>query len=147
MARWRKRQNLVGREGAAHIFDLRLNWGAMENDQAGESRIRREAVSPLVFANLQRFKMPSFHIDIPLRSGGESTDDILVEWSDDGKKTWKGGSSFDGTPNVQPLDTGPRLRRNRMGQTRTGRHIRITTDAKRRVDILGAYVETDVAPD
>lgn len=147
--RWRKRQNLIGREGAEHIYDMRLNWGAIERDSDGlELAIEREAVSPLVFANLQRFKMRSFHIDVPHREGGEAEDSILVEWSDDGKRTWKGGTSQDGSQsNAQRLDAGPRLRRNRMGQTRTGRHIRITTSAKRRVDILGAYTDTNVAPD
>ncbi len=153
MARWRKRQNLVGREGAAHIFDMRLNWGTMENDQAGEAPIFREAVSPLVFANLQRFKMRQFLIDIPVRSDGLDEDEILIEWSDDGKNIWKGGYSWvrdengNRKKNSKKLKAGQRHRVHRMGQAYVGRHIRITTDAKRRVDILGAYVETDVAPD
>ena len=152
--RWRKRQTLLGRSGTVHIFDQRLNWGEMENDVDGAAAaIHREAISPLIFANLQRFLMRSFHIDVPRRAGGRPVDSVLIEWSDDGKNTWKGGTSLalgdDAQPvsNAQLLDDGPRLRRYRLGQTRTGRHMRLTTSARRRVDILGAYVETDVAPD
>ena len=140
VSRWQKRRNLIGREGAQHIFDMRLNWGIIENDATGaEGRIEREAVSPLVFANLQRFKMRSFLIDVPLRDGGEADDSIVIEWSDDGKRegSWKGrySNAVDGDgdrfENKNLLDDGPRLRRYRLGQTYTGRHIRITTDAKR----------------
>ena len=45
------------------------------------------------------------------------------------------------------LDDGPRFRVTRLGQFREGRNMRITTDAKRRVDILGTYVETNIKDD
>lgn len=146
--RWRKRQTLIGLEGKEHIYDMRLDWGSIEADDDGEEvEIYREAISPLLFANLQRFKMRSISVDIPLRADGETTDEFLFEWSDDGKRTWKGGTAQEGSSKARRLDTGPRFRFNRLGQTRTGRHLRLSTSAKRRVDILGVYVDTDVAPD
>ena len=148
--RWNKHQNIVGREGAEHIFDLRLDWGVIEADSANatDNVIQRESIAPLLFANQQRVNMTSFQIEVPLRSGGQPTDSILVEWSDDGKRTWKGGTAQDGTTSLaHKLDDGPRFRRNRLGQFRIGRHMRLTTSARRRVDVLGAYVETDIAPD
>ena len=146
---WNKRHNLFGREGAKHIFDSRLDWGVVENDTAAEDdiEIAREAVAPILGANQQRVNVNSFQIDLPRRAGGDAADSILIEWSDDSKETWKGGTATDGSSNAQLCDSGPRFRRNRCGQIREGRHVRITTSAKRRVDILGAYVETDVLPD
>jgi len=144
--RWNGQQVLVGREGSAHIFDQRLDWGLIESDMAAgnDQAVAREAVSPRIFANLQRFNMRSFQIDVPQRTGGQNTDAVTIEWSDDGKVNWKGGSTSDGMAKTYRLDSGPRLRVNRLGQVREGRNMRVTTSAHRRVDMLGAYIETDV---
>ena len=141
------RKNLVGRNGFQHIFHQSLNFGSVDDDAAGENLVYREAVSPVLFANMQRFTMPSFQVDIPKRSDGLAEDSILIEWSDDNQETWKGGTNMDGTSREIALDTGTRFRVNRMGQSRTGRNIRLSTTAKRRVDVLGAYIETDISPD
>ena len=156
-SRWNKTQNIVGLEGAEHIFDMRLDWGQVEDDDPAiaSAAISREAISPLLFANWQRVNMQSFQIDIPLRSGGLDTDYIVIDWNDDGRASdrWKGGfnraadAQTPATERQQLLSSGPRLRRRRMGQFKAGRHIRLRTSAERRVDILGAYVETTVLPD
>ena len=147
--RFNKTHNLVGRAGVEHIFDMRLDWGIIEADDAtaGDLEIDREAVSPLIYENQQRVQMRSFQIDIPYRSGGDDDDHVQISWSDDGKRNWKGLTRSDGTDRTYSLNSKKRIRVNRMGQIRNGRHIRLQTSAKRRVDMLGAYVETDVLPD
>ena len=139
---------LIGREGHEHIFDLRLDWGSIEDDDADEddATIDREAVGPTVFINLHRVQSASFQADIPLRDGDDD-DSILLEWSDDGKKTWKGSTDQLGNSKARNLDDGPRFRWSRLGQFRTGRNYRLTTSAKRRVDILGVYTDQTVQPD
>jgi len=141
-------RNLAGRQGMDHIFDQRLDWGSVDDDSSGNSEVYREAISPVLFQNMQRANMNSFQVDIPHRDGGAAQDTVLIEWSDDNKVTWKGGLNLErGSRRALRLDTGTRFRVNRMGQLRTGRNIRLSTRARRRVDILGAYVETDLLPD
>ena len=144
---WGKKQTIVGRDGHEHIFDFRLDWGVIEDDTTGEGNISREAVGPIMFADFHRVTMKSFQVDIPARTGGDSDDSIKIEWSDDAKETWKGGSDQNGDEKSFNLDDGPRFRITRLGQFREGRNMRISTDAKRWVDILGAYVETNVKDD
>lgn len=144
-------RNLIGLEGHSHIFDQRLDWGEAEAD-AGAAAIARTAISPAVFANLQRARMPSLHMDIPLRPGpampvaGEEV--VTLDWSDDGGTTYRGATNADGTPKTRSLDQiRRRFRWSRLGQFRSGRNFRLRTSARRRVDILGTYVETEVDPD
>ena len=146
--RWRKKRNLIGLEGLEHIFDQQLDWGDNHTDVRDSlpEQIHREATSPVLFANLQRQSNHSLHIDIPSRAG-DAADDILLEWSDDGKRTWKGATAQDGTSKAKLLDQGTRFRWNRLGQFREGRNYRLTTAARRRVDILGAYVDPSISPD
>ena len=139
--------NLAGREGMDHIFDMNLDWGSIDDDASGDAAVYREAISPLLFQNLQRFNMSSFQVDIPAREGGQADDTVLIEWSDDNQKTWKGGTNMDGSSRSLSLDDNTRFRVNRMGQSSTGRNIRLSTRARRRVDVLGAYVQTDTLPD
>lgn len=141
---WGRNRLLVGRQGAVHVFDQRLDWGLLEDDTTGAAPIYREAVAPRIFANLQRFNMRSFQVDLPRRSGGKKSDYVVIEWSDDAKVTWKGGTTSDMKPKRYLLDAGPRIRVNRLGQVREGRNMRLSTLAHRRVDVLGAYLETDV---
>ena len=137
-------QTLVGREGYDHVFSQKLDWGYIEEDDGTRASFNREAVSPVIFANLQRVQNYSFQIDIPTRSGGLDDDSILVDWSDDGLQTF----SQPRTVSIAASPSGiPRKRINRLGQFRYGRNFRVRTNVQRRVDILGAYVETDVASD
>lgn len=69
-------------------------------------------------------------------------DTLLLEWSDDAKRTWR-----DGSREGQQLTRNRRYRWNRLGQFREGRHFRLTVDSERRVDVLGAYLDSTVAPD
>ena len=143
------RNTLIGVEGQEHVFDMRLDWGIVENDNAAlpDGLIRREAISPVIFANLHRATINSFQIDIPARPG-DPTDSILLEWSDDNGKTWKGAVALaDGSSKAKLLDGAKRLRWNRLGEFRAGRKFRITTSAKRRVDMLGTYIDSDVRED
>ena len=139
-------RNLVGKEGFDHIFDQRLDWGSVDDDANSNSAVNREAISPVLFRNFQRMNMSQFQVDIPLKDGGVPEDYILVDWSDDAQQNWVGSTNMDGTERRLLLDRGPRFRVNRMGQTVTGRNIRLRTSARRRVDVLGAYITTDTLP-
>lgn len=140
-----RKWNLVGLEGHEHIYDMRLDWGFIEDDDptAEDHRIERECISPVVFANLHRANNPSFHIDIPERDG-DPMDEITFAFSDNAGKRWRSPRNH-----TQKFDEKPfrRKRWNRLGQIRYGRNYRLTTNAKRRVDILGAYIDTEVLPD
>ena len=148
-AEWRNRQTLVGMVGRHHLFDMRLDWGIFENDDdsVADSSITSVGISPALFASFRRGSISSFLVDIPIRSGGDSTDNVLLEWSDDGGKTWVGGTALDGSSKARRLDDGPRFRWNRLGEFRSGRNFRLTTVAKRRVDVLGAYTEAEIRVD
>ena len=147
-------RTIIGRDGAEHIFDQRLDWGVIEadDDTATDIAIDRLAICSVLFANFQRISMISFQIDIPLRPDGEDTDYVQIEWNDtgdlDNEDNWVGGTLRDGTTIKKfILDDGPRFFIRRLGQFRDGRNMRLKTSANRRVDVLGAYVEIDVAPD
>ena len=143
-ATWRsgsvRRLTLVGRQDSDSVSAADLDFGVIESDTGVNQAIEREAISPLIFANLQRVINHSFQIDIPPRPG---TGTISFSYSDDGRRNWRPDVSKDFV--TQPDDR--RIRFNRLGQFRYGRNFRIQTTAQRRVDILGAYIETDVAED
>ena len=129
-------QRLVGIEGQPYLFDSRLDWATWNGDV-----IRREAVTPRLHADLRRATIASFQTEVSLGAGGADTDTLKLEWSDDAKATWK-----DGMRGGKSLRS-RRYRWNRLGQFREGRHFRLVVEATRRVDVLGAYVETHVATD
>ena len=120
------------------IYEQSLDWG----DQNGEPT-RREAVTPVLYANLQRATCWSFEADIPPRAAGitgAEDDRLFLQWSDDGKETWRGGSRQPKSFNVV------RHRWLQLGQFQS-RNFRLVVNARRRVDVLGAYVRTDVNVD
>ena len=131
-----QRRSLVGKENSEHIYDQRLDWGQEDTDNA-VIPIERECVSPVVYANLQRVNNYVFDIDIPKRDG-DAQDELFFETEDSGRKS---------IPRQRKLDYGPRHRFSRLGQFYYGRRFRIQTNAKRRVDILSAHIEIDVAVD
>ena len=134
--------NLVGRAGSDHVFSQKLDWGYAEDDAGTQNAIQREAVSPVIFSNLQRVQNHSFQLDVPFRSGGATTDTMRIDWSDDGLENF-----YDARTVSLAQNSASRKRINRLGQFRYGRNYRVRTSARRRVDILGAYIETDVAGD
>ena len=77
---------------------------------------------------------------ITITFGGAAADNIRLEWLDDDDDDWKGGNL-----DSLPLDR-RRYRWRQLGQFRS-RNFQIIVDAKRRVDVLGAYVQTDVDVD
>lgn len=136
-------QNLVGLEGDPWIYDTRLDWGisGLDVDGTGGSAFDREAVSPLLHANLQRARVNTILLDLPDREG-DPNDTLSLSWSDDGQKTFT-----DDDARRLPMEGRTRFRWNRLGQFTSSRHFRLRTSARRRVDILGAYAETEVGPD
>ena len=132
-----QRRNLVGKINHDHIFDQRLDWGQEETD-SGVNPILRECISPVLFANLQRVNNYTFIIDIPLR---ESTEDDIIEFRTLDQNEKKS------IIQSKKLNQGSKFRFNRLGQFYYGRRFQIKTKAIRRVDILSAYVETDVFKD
>lgn len=132
-----QRRNLFGRDTAGNpgsVYDSRLDWG----DEDGTA-IERESIGPIIFANQQRAQCHAFLIDAPPRAG-QPEDAIRLSWSDDGQRTW----SYGGRDPVR-LDA-PRQIWHRLGQFRT-RHFRLQTNARRRIDLLGAYADVSVGPD
>ena len=133
---------LLGKQGTNHIFKQLLDYGTIEQDDGTEAAIDRIAISPVIHRNLERTRVAAIHIDIPHRDGGEDDDHVVIDWSDDGKQTWVGGTDSYGNDQQNKLDNkGFRISRRRLGQLRLGRNFRIRTSAKRRVDMLGAYIE------
>ena len=134
--------NYAGIAGARDIFHYSLDYG-----KEGGDMVTREAVSPILHANQQRFKCSSFQADIPrlplAGATGTENDCVVLEWSDDGKKTWK---PLPGRPTAQPLDGYERHKWNGLSQFRSGRNFRLMFKACRRVQVLGAYIEGKVSP-
>ena len=122
----------VGSRITDNIFQQTLDFGADWGVP-----LEREAVAPVIHTNLRRERVRFVQVEIPLRSGGTHQDSIRLDWSDDGRATFQNG---DRPPKA--LDTGPRIRWNALGQFQEGRNFRLRTSAKRRVDILGCYVDT-----
>ena len=131
-ARFRGR-NLIGRSGSDLVQALDLNFG-----DADGAAIRRMAISPALHAQRRRVRLHRLDIEVPFRSGGVPEDAIRVSWSDDGQRTWRGMDR-----DAVPLDRGV-LRWNRLGQFHNGRHIRVETSARRRVDLLGSWARTTI---
>ena len=142
---------LVGRRGSPYLQDMQLDYG-----QADDLAILREAITPVVHANEQRVRAHRFQIEIPRRPAeatgdfhdpdfhgedfhfGTSRDTIELSWSDDGGRTWRNGNR-----GGLPIENG-NLRWTALGQFHYGRRFRVQTSARRRIQILGAYMLLDV---
>lgn len=123
--------NLIGRRGSPYIQSLDLNFGAADG-----IAVPRIAIAPSLHADRRRVRVHRVDVEAPHRAGGLPADALTLDWSDDGQRTWEGATD-------RLLDEGT-LRYNRLGQFENGRHFRVRTSARRRVDLLGAYAITQV---
>ena len=134
--------NYTGIAGNRNLFHYSLDYGKEDGVM-----VTRQAVSPILHANQQRIQVPSFQVDIPKLPLGGATgtenDCAELEWSDDGKKTWKPANTQD---TQKLLDEHERYRWNFPSQFRSGRNYRLTFKACRRIQVLGAYIERKVSP-
>ena len=122
-------ETLIGLDNDDAIHASRLSFGT-----DADTSIRRIAQSPILFEDLKRLRIEHVEIDIPnpQSMGFEDSDTIMLEWSDDEGRTWNAVST-------KRLNQ-PRLRWNRMGQTREGRLLRMTVNSNKPILILGTYL-------
>ena len=134
--------NYAGIAGNRRLFHYSLDYGT-ENG----FMVTRQAVTPIIHANQQRFNIFSFQVDLPKltvdSATGTEMDDVRLEWTDNGKRIWKPGSNRN---TVQLLDAYGRRRWNDLSQSRAGRNFRLTIMARRKIQVLGAYGERRVNP-
>lgn len=116
---------------------------AMEMDartDAGEA-IRRVGVSPVIHANRERMAMHSLELDmnsgVALTTGYGSDPQAMLDWSDDGGKTWSNEHWTDIGKKGEYLT---RVIWRRLGDFRQ-RQLRIVITDPIPVIIMGAYVE------
>ena len=131
---------LTGRAGQRFVSQSTMRLGGHETS-AGVQPVEYEAVGPPLFQNAQSAVINSFQLDIPHRAGGEQTDAVKLDWSDDAGETWRPDPARE-----RPLTARRRYKFNRLGSSRA-RNIRARFRATRRVDVLGAYIEAEVNPD
>ena len=130
-------ETMIGRERRPYLYAQKLDIGT--NDGGA---IRREAISPVIHANRQRFRQHSFELDVARRHSFEADETVSMSFSDDSKQTWKRTAQGD---DGQPRKCNQsRIRWTALGQSRN-RHIRIVSNTTTRTDIIGAYTEFDRA--
>ena len=133
-------RNYVGLKVKAKLFHYSLDYGTQD-----EQVVTRYAISPVLHANQQRVRIPSFQVDIPNRPVGSLTgtamDSVTLGWSNNGKRTWEPSTR----PMTQLLNTFGRRRWNQLGQFYLGRNFRLTIEAKRSIHVLGAYIERRIS--
>ena len=131
-------ETMLGRASDNHMFAQKLDIGAHDG-----AAIRREAISPVIHANRQRFRQHSFEADIARRHSFSAEETIAMSFSDDNKQTWKRTTTEN--PDGQPRKCNQtRIRWTALGQSRN-RHIRLVSSTTTRTDIIGAYTEFDMA--
>ena len=121
------------------LDEMSVDFGA-DHDRI----IRRQAVLPALQAGHMRQTVHAIEVDIPYRDGGAATDKVALDWSYNGGKTFFPPQAIEQLLPAQAPDDDeevPRLRWNRLGGGDRVRHFRLTIDALRRVNILGAYME------
>lgn len=128
-------RTLVARRGSSHVQDMRLEWGT-DDGEGNNDLITRVAVSPVMHIEQRRGTMSSFQMDVPSLDGADPSETAQLEVSDDGKRTWMDLGE-------KPVGLS-RLKWNQLGQFRSGRHLRLTIEARRRVEVLGAYTQIEV---
>ena len=131
-------QTMLGRERRPYLYAQKLDIGT--NDAVS---IRREAISPVIHANRQRFRQHSFELDIARRHAFSADETVSMSFSDDSKQTWK--RTTDALPDGAPRKCNQtRIRWTALGQSRN-RHIRIVSNTTTRTDIIGAYTDFSVS--
>ena len=130
-------ETMIGRERRPYIYAQKLDIGTNDG-----GLIRREAISPVIHANRQRFRQHSFELDVARRESFTADETVSMSFSDDSKQTWKRTAQGD---DGQPRKCNQsRIRWTALGQSRN-RHIRIVSNTTTRTDIIGAYTEFDTA--
>ena len=104
--------------------------------------IHREAIIPALQANRARQYVHALEVEIPFRAGGDATDRVSLDWSYDGGETF---TPAPGLTRVLPDSERARLRWNRLGGGERTRNFRLSIDATRPVNILGAYIDYEPA--
>ena len=123
-----------------------MNYGLdypNNNFSGTATRVIREAISPVIRSRLQRFNIASFQVQVDRAKVDYDDNDLLtMEWTDDGKKTWKwlGRADNPAGPVGKKMNQ-PRLKWNALGQSREGRNFRIRVDSDKIVSLLSAYVD------
>lgn len=130
--------HIVGDYLTNRLYQLDLDEGT-ENGVA----IRRVAVSPVLHADTDRMTMARVEIEaevgVGLSSGEGSDPQMMLEWSDDGGRTWSNEhwSSLGRRGRYMR-----RVRWHRLGQFRE-RYLRITCADPVKIAILGCQAELD----
>lgn len=133
-------RHLVGDFQNGHIYTMALNIHVDNTDE-----IRRIAVSPPLHANRRRATMHRLELDmesgVGLVTGQGDNPQAMLQWSDDGGKTWS-NEHWSAIGKVGNYLT--RVAWNRLGMFRQ-RQYRVQISDPIPVAILGAYAEVEDA--
>jgi len=129
-------RTMFGFQDSGDLYELSLDWGD-HNMQA----VERRAVAPVIYANQQRLRIFSFEADLSqvaqqdLKSEGDT---MYLQWRRHAGQPWV---------RAEAKKFGPgRFVWRRVSNTHRSRTFALVTNATRRVDLLGAYVRSDVNP-
>ena len=109
-----------------------------------EETIEREVVLPVIDADHNRVRHHNISFDPTYKGGDDDVISMLLEWSDDNKRTWKGeGRGF------RDWDPDNRMRWNTLGVVQfSGRNYRLTIHGGNgELALQGAYSTIEVVAD
>ena len=132
---------LVARGSTVQEMTVAADTDAADPDNV--KLLKRELISPAIDANRRRMRIFSFQVEIPHRSGGNADDKVLLDWSTDGQQNWRPATPLELTMPVSSSAAPRRYKWNRCGGSRA-RHFRLKIQAARSVEVLGAYILSDV---
>ena len=124
--------------------EIGTHWVRDGNAVAAEA-VQRELITPVVEANRATMSHDSFEMELPYREGGHRDDELVVDWTRDGGKTFSAARQrYLGLTGDADRPVPERFKFWRVGGKGRARNYRVRVTAQRRVDIVGGYIDIEV---